>query len=286
MISEGKYLRFTNTTWKVLYWFASPAPYLLIVGMGLFLGSWFLLVEVWRLPRFEKLPGLTTVIKEWLNPDPIYGLSFYTEDYYKHIWVSLRRVIFAFILATGIGVPLGLAIGWFPRFKDYVFPLFEVLRPIPILAWVPISLIVFKGSETPIIFLTFLAAFFVTTLNAMLGVQSIDKSYFLAADCLGASKKQVFFHIVIPGALPYIFTGLQISIGVCWFSLVAAEMVSGEYGLGYVINTAYSMIQYPTIAIGMITLGLIGYTSSALVRLIGRLLMQWRARELSIGGSR
>jgi len=241
---------------------------------------------VWRLPRFEKLPGLTTVIKEWLNPDPIYGLSFYTEDYYKHIWVSVRRVFFAFLLATSIGVPLGLAIGWFPRFKDYVFPLFELLRPIPILAWVPISLIVFKGSETPIIFLTFLAAFFVTTLNAMLGVQSIDKSYFLAADCLGASKQQVFLHIVIPGALPYIFTGLQISIGVCWFSLVAAEMVSGEYGLGYVINTAYSMIQYPTIAIGMITLGLIGYSSSAIVRLIGRLLMQWRSRELSVGGSR
>ena len=265
-------------------WLMSPAPYLLVIGVGLFLSSWYLFVEFWKFPRFEKLPGMTVVAREWLSESPMYGLSLYTPDYYNHIWVSLRRVLIAFMLATVLGVPLGLALGWYPRFRDYIFPLFELLRPVPILAWVPISLIVFTGSETPVIFLTFLAAFFVTTLNTMLGVKSIDESYFRAADCLGASRTQVFFQVVVPGSLPFIFTGLQISIGVCWFSLVAAEMVSGEFGLGYVINTAYSMIQYPTIAIGMITLGVIGYISSAVIRLIGRSLMEWRARELSAGG--
>jgi ABC-type nitrate/sulfonate/bicarbonate transport system permease component len=273
-----------STINRLREWLASPAPYLLVIGVGLFLGSWYLFVELWKFPRFEKLPGMTVVAREWLSESPMYGLSLYTPDYYNHIWVSLRRVLIAFILATALGVPLGLALGWYPRFRDYIFPLFELLRPVPILAWVPISLIVFTGSETPVIFLTFLAAFFVTTLNTMLGVKSIDESYFRAADCLGASRTQVFFQVVVPGSLPFIFTGLQISIGVCWFSLVAAEMVSGEYGLGYVINTAYSMIQYPTIAIGMITLGVIGYISSAIIRLIGRSLMEWRARELSAGG--
>jgi NitT/TauT family transport system permease protein len=273
-----------STINRLREWLASPAPYLLVIGVGLFLSSWYLFVELWKFPRFEKLPGMTVVAREWLSESPMYGLSLYTPDYYNHIWVSLRRVLIAFILATALGVPLGLALGWYPRFRDYIFPLFELLRPVPILAWVPISLIVFTGSETPVIFLTFLAAFFVTTLNTMLGVKSIDESYFRAADCLGASRTQVFFQVVVPGSLPFIFTGLQISIGVCWFSLVAAEMVSGEYGLGYVINTAYSMIQYPTIAIGMITLGVIGYISSAIIRLIGRSLMEWRARELSAGG--
>jgi len=273
-----------STINRLREWVASPAPYLLVIGVGLFLSSWYLFVELWKFPRFEKLPGMTVVAREWLSESPMYGLSLYTPDYYNHIWVSLRRVLIAFILATALGVPLGLALGWYPRFRDYIFPLFELLRPVPILAWVPISLIVFTGSETPVIFLTFLAAFFVTTLNTMLGVKSIDESYFRAADCLGASRTQVFFQVVVPGSLPFIFTGLQISIGVCWFSLVAAEMVSGEYGLGYVINTAYSMIQYPTIAIGMITLGVIGYISSAIIRLIGRSLMEWRARELSAGG--
>jgi ABC-type nitrate/sulfonate/bicarbonate transport system permease component len=273
-----------STINRLREWLVSPAPYLLVIGVGLFLGSWYLFVELWKFPRFEKLPGMTVVAREWLSESPMYGLSLYTPDYYNHIWVSLRRVLIAFILATALGVPLGLALGWYPRFRDYIFPLFELLRPVPILAWVPISLIVFTGSETPVIFLTFLAAFFVTTLNTMLGVKSIDESYFRAADCLGASRTQVFFQVVVPGSLPFIFTGLQISIGVCWFSLVAAEMVSGEYGLGYVINTAYAMIQYPTIAIGMITLGVIGYISSAIIRLIGRSLMEWRARELSAGG--
>ncbi len=89
----------------------------------------------------------------------------------------------------------------------------------------------FPGSELPVIFLTFLASFYATALNTMLGVKSIDKSYVLAASCLGASKLQIFRHVIVPGAMPFIFTGLQISVGVAWFSLVAAEMVSGQFGL-------------------------------------------------------
>jgi NitT/TauT family transport system permease protein len=84
--------------------------------------------------------------------------------------------------------------------------------------------------------------------------------------------------------MPYIFTGLQISIGVAWFSLVAGEMVSGEFGLGYVINTSYTMVRYPTIIFGMATLGAVGYVTSALVRMVGDYMMQWRVRELALGG--
>src|ERR1700741_3334405 len=116
----------------------------------------------------------------------------------------------------------------------------------------------------------------------MLGVESIDFSYIRAANCLGASRWQVFRHVVVPGAMPFIFTGLQISIGVSWFSLVAAEMVSGQYGLGYVINTSYVMVRYPTIVIGMVTLAMVGYVTSALVRVAGDWLMEWRLRELAL----
>jgi ABC-type nitrate/sulfonate/bicarbonate transport system permease component len=263
-------------------WLASPRPYLMLIGFALFLGLWHLTVEVWKLPRFAKLPGVLAVVTEWVNPNPVYGVSLFTEEYYDHIWVSLRRVGIAFFLATGLGVPLGLTLGWSQRFREYVFPIFETLRPVPILAWVPISIIIFRGSETSVVFLTFIAAFFVTTLNTMLGVQSIDEAHVRAAECLGATRTQIFRHIVIPGALPFIFTGLQIAVGISWFSLVAAEMVSGEYGLGYLINTAYMKIQYPTIAIGMITLGIVGYTTSALVRLLGNRMMEWRVRELGL----
>lgn len=274
--------RWSLTMYRLSQWLKSPRPYLMMIGFAFFLGTWYLAVEVWRLPRFKDMPGLTTVVKEWLSPNPTYGLSIYTPEYYQHIWVSIWRVTQAFFLATVLGVPLGLLLGWSPKFKEFIFPVFEMLRPIPILAWVPLAIVMFVATESAVIFLAFLASFFATALNTMLGVQSIDESYVRAANCLGAKRWQVFRHVIIPGALPFIFTGLQISIGVCWFSLVAAEMVSGQFGLGYVINTSYVMVRYPTIIIGMVTLGLVGYATSALVRLAGDYLMQWRVRELAL----
>jgi sulfonate transport system permease protein len=274
------------TMYRLSQWLRSPRPYLMVIGYALFLGFWYFAVEIWKLPRFSEMPGLTTVVTEWLSRDPVYGLSVYTGEYYQHIWVSVRRVTIAFALATAAGIPLGLFLGWSQPFKEYVFPVFELLRPVPPLAWVPLAIIMFEGSETPVIFLTFLASFYATTLNTMLGAESIDVSFIRAAYCLGAKRRQVFFHIIVPGAMPFIFTGLQISVGVAWFSLVAAEMVSGQYGLGYVINTSYTMVRYPTIVIGMFTLGVVGYVTSAGVRLLGNYMMQWRARELALGDDR
>jgi NitT/TauT family transport system permease protein len=279
--AQATHLAFTM--YRLGLWLRSPRPYLMALGFTLFLSFWYLTVELWKLPRFSQMPGLTEVIKEWVSPNPVYGLSIYSPEYYYHIGISIWRVMVAFFLATAIGVPLGLFLGWSERFKEYVFPVFELLRPIPPLAWVPLAIIMFQGSETPIVFLTFLASFYATALNTMLGVESIDTAYIRAAYCLGAKRRQVFNHVVVPGALPFIFTGLQISVGVAWFSLVAAEMVSGQYGLGYLINTSYTMVQYPTMVIGMFTLGIVGYATSAMVRIVGDYMMQWRVREFALG---
>ena len=270
------------TLYRLSLWLKSPRPYLMVCGFALFLLTWYLAVEAWKLPRFREMPGITAVVKEWLSPSPTYGLSLYTAEYYQHIAMSVWRIAQAFFLATVIGVPVGLLLGWSRVFKEYVFPVFELLRPIPVLAWVPLAIVMFVATESAVVFLAFLASFFTTALNTMLGVESIDESYIRAAKCLGANRRQVFRHVIIPGALPFIFTGLQISIGVSWFSLVAAEMVSGQYGLGYVINTSYMMVRYPTIIIGMATLGIVGYTTSALVRIAGDYLMEWRVRELAL----
>lgn len=272
------------TRFRISQWLRGPQPYLMVVGFVLVIGFWYLASEVWKLPRFRQMPGPSVVVTEWLSKNPVYGVSLYTPDYYTDILSSVRRIAIAFSLATGLGVPLGLMLGWSKSFRSYVFPIFEMLRPIPILAWVPLAILMFSGTETPVIFLVFLASFFATALNTMLGVESIDESYTRAAACLGASRWQTFRHVIIPGAMPYIFTGLQISIGVSWFSLVAGEMVSGQYGLGYLINTSYSMVRYPTIIIGMVTLGAVGYLTSTLVRIVGDQLMQYRVRELALGG--
>jgi NitT/TauT family transport system permease protein len=237
-----------------------------------------------NVPRFNKLPGPVAVWKEFTSRTPIYGISIYTPDYYMHIFWSVWRVAQAFFWATILGVPLGLFMGWRKVFRDYTFPILEIIRPIPVLAWVPIAILMFTGiasREAPIVFLTFLAAFYATVLNTMLGVESIDEVYFRAARCLGAKPHHIFFRIVLPGALPFIFTGLQIGVGVGWFSLVAAEMLSGEYGLGFLIWDSYVLVQFQVIIIAMITLGVIGYIFSALIRMVGNMLMRWTTRELA-----
>lgn len=262
--------------------FRGSRLYLMIIGFALLLGFWHMAVDVWRLPRFKEMPGLTEVMREWIRPDPSFGISVFTFEYYRDIWVSCRRVATAFLLSSLLGIPLGLLLGSSRKFRAYVFPAFEIFRPIPVIAWVPLAILMFSGRETPVIFLVTMASFFATALNTKLGVESIDESYVRAAYCLGATPWQVFRHVILPGSLPYIFTGLQIGMGVAWFSLVVGEMVSGQYGLGYRINSSYASIAYPTMVIAMLTLGIVGYICSGIVRIIGNSLMRWRIRELAL----
>jgi NitT/TauT family transport system permease protein len=269
------------TRFSLKQWLKSAGPYLNLLGIIGFIVIWYLTTESLKLPWFKKLPGPVTVFKEWISQDPAYGISVYSPEYYLHIFKSIWRVLQAFFLATVLGVPIGLFMGWKKTFKDYTFPLLETLRPIPMLAWVPLSILMWPGREASIIFLTFLGSFFATVLNTLLGVESIDEVYFRAASCLGAKPRQIFFKVILPGALPFIFTGLQISMGFAWFSLVAGEMLAGEYGLGYLIWNSFIMVQYPVIVIAMVTLGVIGWLSSALIRVVGDRLMQWKVREVA-----
>ncbi|MGE3992365.1 ABC transporter permease, partial [Pseudorhodoplanes sp.] len=242
---------------------------------------WYLLVDVLKFWRFRELPGLVPSIREWISPDPVYGVSLFTAEYYSHIWASVYRVMVAFVTATVLGIAVGVLMGWSRIFYGLAFPILEMLRPIPILAWIPLAILLLPGREAPIIGLTFLAAFFVTILNTLLGVKAIDEVYFRAARSLGFSEMAILFHVIIPGAMPYIFVGLQIAMGACWFSLVASEIVSGQAGLGYKVWETYYYVQFETMVIVMATLGLLGYVSSALVRIIGNRLMRWRARILA-----
>jgi NitT/TauT family transport system permease protein len=257
---------------------SSPRLYLGLTGIILLLLFWYVTTELFPLPRFDKLPGPIRVWTEFTSRNPTFGTSLFTPDYYKHILWSSWRIAQAFFWATVLGVPLGLMMGWKRRVRDYAFPVIELLRPIPGLAWVPLAILMIPGREAPIIFLAFLPAFFATTLNTLLGVESIDENYFRAARCLGSKPRHVFLRVVLPGALPYIFTGLQIAVGVAWFSLVAAEMISGEYGLGFLIWDSYVLVQYPVIVIAMFTLGILGYFYSIAIRFVGGALMRWTTR--------
>ena len=252
-----------------------------VLGVGVFFLIWYLLVDVFGGWRFAEMPKLVVGVKEWGSRDPVFGVSLFTAEYYQHSWASIFRVLVAFLAATFSGIAIGILMGWRRIFFGLTFPILEILRPIPILAWIPLAIILLPGRELPIIGLTFLAAFFVTILNTLLGVRAIDKVYYRAAESLGFSQWQILWHVIVPGALPYIFVGLQIAMGACWFSLVAAEILSGSAGLGYKVWETYYYVQFPTMVSTMATLGFFGYISSALVRAAGNRLMRWRQELLA-----
>ncbi len=268
---------------KVVYGLVrSRRFWMMWLGYFCLVAIWYASVNWLPLESFRRLPDPIGVITEWFSPKPIYGVSLFTEAYYKHILYSSYRAIAAFLLAVVIGVPLGILMGWSPIFHKYVSALLGLLQPVPPLAWVPLAILILPGAEAAVIFVTFLVAFFATIYNTLVGVRSIDPDYFRAAACLGASRKDVLFDVIIPGALPHVFTGLQIAMGAAWFSLAAGEMIAAQYGLGFLIMEAYNLIQLPTIVIGMISLGLIGYASSTLIRIAGNRLMRWREQSIGI----
>ncbi len=256
-----------------------PHFYRAMVGVLLFLILWYVLTAVLQLPRFRMLPNPVSVIKEWVSFEPDSGRSIFTKEYYMDMAYSIVRTLIAFSLATALGVLLGLIMGWSRTFHDFSFPIVEILRPMPPLSWIPLAVLILPGVEIAVIYVTFIAAFFATVLNTLLGVYSIDRNYFLAAKCLGSKPKHVFANVVVPGALPFIFTGLQIAMGVSWMSLVAGEIISGQRGLGYAIYEGYSLFQYDQVVCYMFTLGILGYLSSAGIRAVGRRLMAWEARR-------
>jgi len=245
---------------------------------------WYASVKWLPIASFQRLPDPVTVITEWLSPNPTYGISIFTYPYYLHILNSTYRATAAFLLATLLGVPLGICMGWSEIFHRYASPLLGLLRPVPPLAWVPLAILIFSGIESAVIFVTFLVAFYATTLNTVVGVRAIEPDYFRASACLGASRRDILVDVIIPGALPNIFTGLQIAMGAAWFSLAAGEMIAAQYGLGFLIMESYNLIQFPTIVIAMATLGIVGFLSSMLIRTLGRRLMRWREQTLGFAG--
>ncbi|MFZ5555683.1 MAG: ABC transporter permease [Pseudomonadota bacterium] len=258
--------------------------WMMCAGYFCALALWYCGVKWLPFEAFNRLPDPVQVIREWSSPDPIYGISLFTGTYYQHILYSTYRALAAFVLAVALGVPLGILMGWSVKFHAFASTLLALFRPVPPLAWVPLAILILPGAEAAVIYVTFLVAFFATTLNTVVGVRSIDADYFRAAACLGATRRDVLFDVVIPGALPNIFTGLQIAMGAAWFSLAAGEMIAAQYGLGFLIMESYNLIQLPTIVIAMATLGLIGYLSSTLIRVTGDRLMRWREQSLGMAG--
>ncbi|MGC1302384.1 MAG: ABC transporter permease [Caulobacteraceae bacterium] len=193
-----------------------------------------------------------------------------------HLGASLWRVLSGFAIAGVVGTTLGLGVGRIRLMKDLAMPPLEVVRPIPAVAWIPLAILMFRSSEGSMVFITFLGALFPVLLNTIHGVEGVDRRLVASARSLGAGPRALFTEVVLPAALPSIVTGLVIGMGTAWFCLVTAEMISGQYGIGYFTWMSYTVQDYPSVVVGMILIGLLGMGSSLAVSLVGDLFTGWR----------
>lgn len=197
-----------------------------------------------------------------------------------HVSSSLVRVFAGYLAAAVLGVALGLLIGRSKWAEDTLLPPLEVLRPIPAVAWIPLAILMFPSSELSMVFITFTGALFPILLNTVHGAEAVDPRLVASARSLGAGRGAILREVVLPGALPSIVTGLAIGMGTSWFCLVTAEMISGQFGIGYYTWESYTLQNYPDIIVGMLLIGVLGMGSSTLVKRLGALATPWyRARR-------
>ncbi len=197
---------------------------------------------------------------------------------HNHVVYSLYRVFLGYTTAVLIAVPLGLVLGWSARLREIFCPLIEMVRPIPPLAWIPISILWFGIGIKSAAFIIFLGVFFPSLLNTLSGVLSIDSIYIDAAHTLNAKERDIFVKVLLPAALPSIFVGMRIGVGIGWMTLVAAEFtgIRSGYGLGHMIMTARDIQRPEQIIAGMFVIGFIGFIIDILFRSAEARILKWK----------
>lgn len=239
------------------------------VAVLAFFLSWHFLV-LFKVPGFQEVSSPVEVLRVFIN-------EYMTNPKYWNSWLaSFERVFYGFVLAQLLGIPLGLLLGTREKFHNMVYPVVELLRPIPPLAWVPISILFWPTTQLSIIFITFIGAFFIIVINVHDAVRHIKKEHIWLARSLGASGGQIFRRIMIPSVIPSIAVGMTLGIAVTWNVVIAAEMIASDSGLGRLTWEGYVSSTVPVVMIGMISIGLAGFISTIMVDYVEKKMMPWR----------
>ncbi|UGU30599.1 ABC transporter permease [Mycolicibacterium smegmatis] len=250
-----------------------PAVVLPLIPIGVFLVAWHLLTEnnvvAWL--RFNRMPSPDAVLQALLA-------RVSSGSYYDDLLASLQRILLGFGLAAVVGIALGVLVGRSEVARMTLRPFIELVRPIPAIALVPLTILLFPSSEQGIVFITFFAAFFPVVVSTIHAMDSMPKVWEEAAQTMGAGRMSLLFHVIIPGALPGIFAGLSVAMGVAWICVVSAEMISGQFGIGYYTWQAYGLLDYAGVVVGMISIGALGLGTAWLVERVGRRVNRWLPR--------
>ncbi|WP_019630144.1 ABC transporter permease [Actinomadura atramentaria] len=222
--------------------------------------------------RFDRFPGPADVARE-------FGRQLRTGQYYLDVAQSVVRIASGFALAAVLGVAVGVAVARSRWANDLLGPLLEIVRPVPAIALVPVAILLFPRNEQGIVFITFVAAFFPVVVSTRHAVRALPPVWEDAVRTLGGGRARVLASVVLPGVLPGVFGGLSVGMGVAWICVVSAEMISGDFGVGYRTWQAYTIVDYPGVLVGMITIGVLGRVTSGVVELVGRRATRWLPGE-------
>lgn len=247
-----------------------------VVTVAAVLLVWQLAVQFgWVSTRFFDSPlGVVgTVIRKITDTKPDGGVLL------QHIIASAQVVWLGFLLAAAIGIPLGLFMGWYRICDRVLRPLFEIIRPIPSLAWIPIVLLFLGIGVRARAVVIFTGCFVATVLNTYTGIRSTNETLINVAKTCGAGNFKIFWKVGIPSAMPMIFAGLKTSMGSAWGTIVAAEMLSSSNGLGYMIQMGRSFGVVSLIMAGIIVIGVLGFISSGVISLLESVVLKWRPKK-------
>lgn len=247
-----------------------------ICSVLLLLSVWYVCTDVLKLVSPKTLPSPLKVflsfIDKFSNPNPDGAVLL------DHAFSSLKITLTGYLLAIIAGVPLGIAMAWYNAVDNYVRPLFDLLKPIPGVAWVPLMIIMLGIGFTSKVTVIFISAIVPVLLNAYSGIKQTKDVHIWVARTFGATNWQMLTEIAIPTSLPYIMTGVRVALGAAWTTIVAAELIASTQGLGFMIQQSRGIYRPDIIIVGMMTIGIIGAVLAAVLMLVEKILVKGRAQ--------
>jgi ABC-type nitrate/sulfonate/bicarbonate transport system permease component len=241
------------------------------------IGVWSVLTSLGKVIPPAFLPAPQNIITDFFR---VLKSAYVGHTLIGHTLVSLQIVLGGFFLAVGIGVPLGIMMGWFKRIEAVVDPIFQLIRPIPPLAWIPLSLLWFGIGFKSKIFVIWLSAFVPCVINSYTGIRLTEPLLIKAALGLGVKRQRdLLREVAIPSALPVILGGIRIGLGAAWMTLVAAELLASDAGLGYMMQMARRALEPSVIILGMLVIGILGALMARALRVLEKRICPWVGEE-------
>ena len=199
---------------------------------------------------------------------------------YGHLYYSIRRVLIGYTVATVLGIIVGIAMGTSRYAEAIIKPIFELIRPIPPIAWIPLVILWFGVGELPKYAIIFIGSFTNVTLNAYTGAQRVDPTLIGCARMLGTSDRDIFFRVILPSSLPQIFAGMQVALSTAWMAVLAAEMIGAQEGCGWIILRGSDTTNIPLVLVGMVVIGVVGLFLATVMRMAERRLCSWNRMDV------